>query len=318
MPPRTTSRPSVAARPVRTRLASYLDNLKDGPSLDVAEPEAEAAAHARFTRPRGAWRRRSRRRASWSRPICSRTRPSWRTSQAPQPVGGVYTHGVSSRRSSTSTRRRRTCRPASASRRSNRPLHPAPRCFANKAVAEMGAPFLDLGRSDASGGLSHRDKGFLARRAPRTSAPPITSGRSTRAARGSPSWALCSSTRAWRVARRPSRRWRTCRRGARTHAPRQANLLRFRGLRERVPRQVGEHAARDGARPASTVRAHVGCRQDHHVQAEEDMPQSCRRDLNVREGPGATSPSSWPCTPSCSARRSRTMAITKLGWNSGR
>ena len=47
VPSRTTSRPGVAARPVRTRLASYLDNLKDGPSLDVAEPEAEVAAHLR-------------------------------------------------------------------------------------------------------------------------------------------------------------------------------------------------------------------------------------------------------------------------------
>ena len=46
LPSRTTARPGVAARPVRTRLASYLDNLKDGPSLDVAEPEAEVAAHA--------------------------------------------------------------------------------------------------------------------------------------------------------------------------------------------------------------------------------------------------------------------------------
>ena len=46
VPSRTTSRPGVAARPVRTRLASYLDNLKVGPSLDVAEPEAEVAAHA--------------------------------------------------------------------------------------------------------------------------------------------------------------------------------------------------------------------------------------------------------------------------------
>ena len=155
VPSRTTSRPGVAARPVRTRLASYLDNLKDGPSLDVAEPEAEVAAHApAYKAPRRMAPAITPESLVESADLLSHQaimenfvhHNPWEALQHMEFFEALkYVDEASSYMSPGE-------RLAQLS-----PLDP--RVRANKAVAEMGAPFLDRGL--AKWEAPHRDKGFL-------------------------------------------------------------------------------------------------------------------------------------------------------------